>query len=617
MNYKQTAKDVLQHVGGKENIAHLEHCSTRLRFTLNDQNKANVPALEKTEGVIAVRMSGQCQVVIGNDVIEVYEKLTDILGGVPSGQNGSSNQPKEKQKVGTVLLDFIVGVFQPLVPAIAGGGILKSFLLLFSLLGLIDAKGQTYQILNMVGDAPLYFLPLLVAVTTANKLKVNPLVALSAVGALLLPNMTTMLTEGAQLFSFDLKNIAYAYQVFPAILSVLLYAQMEKLFTRISPKPIRIFFVPMMSLVITVPITLLLLGPIGFTVGQGFSAIILAMFDKVGWIAVAILAAVLPFMVASGMHKAMVPYAVTTMGNLGKEALYLPASLAHNIAESGACFAVALRTKDKVLRSTAISAGISAFFGITEPALYGVTLQNKRVLGSVMIGSFIGGIFIGLVGIQAFVLVGPGLASMSMFVSDDLPRNFMFAVIGFVISFVVAFVAAFILGKDRKKEETEQGAFAEKLGGDETFKSPVVGQMISLSDVEDEIFSSKVMGEGIAIIPTKGELYAPVDGEVSLLFETNHALGMKTANGVEILFHIGIDTVQLEGKFFKPLVKAGDRVKAGDLLIQFDLEKIVEAGYDPVTLAVITNTDKYDIKVTQLNEVNRQDTLMVVTQLGG
>ncbi|WP_249727178.1 beta-glucoside-specific PTS transporter subunit IIABC [Bacillus paralicheniformis] len=621
MNYTQTARDVLQHVGGKENIAHLEHCSTRLRFTLIDQNKADVPALEKTPGVIAVRMSGQCQVVIGNDVIEVYEKLTGLLGGSHSGQNGSSNQPKEKRKVGTVLLDFIVGVFQPLVPAIAGGGILKSFLLLFSLFGLMDAKGQTYQILNMVGDAPLYFLPLLVAVTTANKLKVNPLVALSAVGALILPNMTAMLTEGAQLFSFDVKNIAYAYQVFPAILSVLLYAQMEKWFTRISPKPIRIFFVPMMSLVMTVPITLLLLGPIGFTAGQGFTAIILAMFDKVGWFAVAILAAVLPFMVASGMHKAMVPYAVTTMGNLGKEALYLPASLAHNIAESGACFAVALRTKDKVLRSTAISAGISAFFGITEPALYGVTLQNKRVLSSVMIGSFIGGIFIGLVGLQAFVLVGPGLASMSMFISDELPRNFMFAVIGFAISFVVAFAAAFIFGKDRKTEETEkeaeQGVFAEKLGADETFKSPVIGQMISLSDVEDDIFSSKVMGEGIAIIPSKGELYAPVDGEISLLFETNHALGMKTANGVEVLFHIGIDTVQLEGKFFKPLVQAGDKVKAGDLLIQFDLEKIKEAGYDPVTLAVITNTDQYDIKVTQLKEVNRQDTLMVVTQLGG
>ncbi|NQD53220.1 PTS beta-glucoside transporter subunit IIBCA, partial [Bacillus altitudinis] len=296
-----------------------------------------------------------------------------------------------------------------------------------------------------------------------------------------------------------------------------------------------------------------------------------------------------------------------------------PASLAHNIAESGACFAVALRTKDKVLRSTAISAGISAFFGITEPALYGVTLQNKRVLGSVMIGSFVGGIFIGLVGIQAFVLVGPGLASMSMFISDELPRNLMFAVIGAVISFVVAFIAAFVLGKDKKVEEktNDQDAFAEQIGAGETFKSPVIGQMISLSEVKDDIFSSKVMGDGIAIVPSEGALYAPVDGEVTLLFETNHALGMKTDKGVEVLFHIGIDTVQLEGQYFYPKVQAGDRVQAGDLLIEFDVEKIMEAGYDPVTLAVITNTDQYDIKVQPLQEVNRQDTLMVITQLGG
>lgn len=236
-----------------------------------------------------------------------------------------------------------------------------------------------------------------------------------------------------------------------------------------------------------------------------------------------------------------------------------------------------------------------------------------------MIGSFVGGIFIGLVGIQAFVLVGPGLASMSMFISDELPRNLMFAIIGAVISFIVAFIAAFVLGKDRTVEEKtkDQAGFAEKIGAGETFKSPVIGQMISLSEVKDDIFSSKVMGEGIAIVPSKGALYAPVDGEVTLLFETNHALGMKTDHGVEVLFHIGIDTVQLEGQYFHPKVQAGDRVQAGDLLIEFDLEKIMEAGYDPVTLAVVTNTDQYDIKVQPLQEVNRQDTLMVVTQLGG
>ena len=615
MDYKQVARDVLQHIGGKENIAHLGHCSTRLRFSLVDDKKVDIKALESTPGVIAVRMTAQCQVVIGNDVVEVYKELQKLVGDV--GGEEAAEQPKEKKKIGATLLDFIVGVFQPLVPAIAGGGILKSLLLLLALFGILESDSQTYQILNMVGDAPLYFLPLLVAVTTANKLKVNPLVALSAVGALILPNMTALLTEGAQLFSFDLQNIAYAYQVFPAILTVLFYAQMERLFTRFSPKPIRIFFVPMMSLLITVPIALLLLGPAGYTFGQGFAAVILWVFKYVGWLAVALLACVLPFMVAMGMHKALLPYALTTLSGTGREALYMPASLAHNIAESGACFAIALRTKDKRLRTTAVSAGISAFFGITEPALYGVTLQNKKVLTSVMIGAFVGGTFVGIVGLQAFVVVGPGLASMSMFLSEDLPRNILYAAIGFVLSFVVAFVAAFILGKDKEQVQPEEEKFAEKIGKGETFTSPVAGKMIPLSQVDDEVFSSKAMGEGIAVIPSKGELYAPVDGEISMIFETNHALGMKTATGAEILFHVGLNTVQLGGEHFTPRVQVGDQVKAGDVLLTFDLEKIKAAGFDPVTLAIITNTDKYDVQINKQENVTHQDKLMVITQLGG
>ncbi|MCM3225795.1 beta-glucoside-specific PTS transporter subunit IIABC [Terribacillus saccharophilus] len=615
MDYKQVATDVLQHIGGKENIAHLGHCSTRLRFSLVDNKKVDIKALESTPGVIAVRMTAQCQVVIGNDVVEVYNELQKLVGDV--GGEEAADQPKEKKKIGATILDFIVGVFQPLVPAIAGGGILKSLLLLLALLGVLDNEGQTYQILNMVGDAPLYFLPLLVAVTTANKLKVNPLVALSAVGALILPNMTTMLTEGAQLFSFNLQNIAYAYQVFPAILTVLFYAQMEKLFTRFSPKPIRIFFVPMMSLVITVPIALLLLGPAGFTFGQGFAAVILWVYEYVGWLAVALLACVLPFMVAMGMHKALLPYALTTLSGTGREALYMPASLAHNIAESGACFAIALRTKDKRLRTTAVSAGISAFFGITEPALYGVTLQNKKVLASVMIGAFVGGTFVGIVGLQAFVIVGPGLASMSMFLSEDLPRNMLYAAIGFILSFVVAFLAAFILGKDKEQVQPDEEKFAEKIGKGETFTSPVAGKMIPLSKVQDEVFSSKAMGDGIAVVPSKGELYAPVDGEISMIFETSHALGMKTETGAEILFHVGLNTVQLGGEHFTPQVKVGDQVKAGDVLLTFDLEKIKAAGFDPVTLAIITNTDKYDVQINKQENVTRQDKLMVITQLGG
>ncbi len=615
MNYKNVAEEVLKNIGGKENISHFEHCSTRLRFSLFDNSKINKEKLEAISGVLAVKMTGQCQVVIGNEVIEVYDEIVKLIGHVEN-EGQSIEKPKEKRKIGSVILDFIVGVFQPLVPAIAGGGVLKSLLLLLALLGWIDSSGQTYQVLNMVGDAPLYFLPILVAVTTANKLKVNPLVALSAVGALLLPNMTALIGEGAQLIGFDVKNIAYAYQVFPAILTVIVYAQLERLFTRYSPKAIRIFFVPMMSLLVTVPIALLILGPLGFTLGQGFSAIILAVFEKVGWIAVALLATVLPFMVATGMHKAMIPYAVTTMGELGKEILYLPASLAHNLAESGACFAAAIRIKDKRLRSTAISAGISALFGITEPALYGVTLQNKKVLTSVMIGSFVGGTFIGIVGLQAFVLVGPGLASLSMFIAEDLPKNIINAIIGLAMSFVISFIAALLLVKDQAADKVETKEQVSLGDGEEAWKSPLAGELIPLAEVNDDVFSSKAMGDGIAIIPEKGELYAPAAGKITMIFDTKHAIGMETSNGSQVLFHVGIDTVQLDGKYFDPQVKIGDEVEAGALLLRFDLEKIVEAGYDPVTVAIVTNKEKYKIKVASLRYVNKQHTLMNVTGIG-
>ncbi len=612
MDYKSTAKEILKHVGGKDNISHFEHCSTRLRFSLKDMSKANVEILEKIDGVMAVKMTGQCQVVIGNEVVEVYDEIMKLIGYSFSSSDMSKSSG-EKLKPGAYILDFIIGIFQPLIPAIAGGGILKSVLLLLSLIGIMDSSGQTYKLLSFIADAPLYFLPILVAATTANKLKVNYLVAISAAGALVLPKMLSTLGEGAQLFGITIQNISYPYQVLPAILAIILYSFAEKFFTKVSPKPIRIFFVPMMSLLITVPLTLLFLGPIGFNLGQGFTHIILFLFAKVGWIATALLAAVLPFMVATGMHKAMIPYAVTTMGELGKEILYLPASLAHNISESGACFAVAIRTKDKTKESVAISAGISALFGITEPALYGVTLQNKKVLASVIAGSFIGGAYIGITAVESFVLVGPGLASMSMFISETAPKNFVHAVIGMLISFIVSFIISFILGKESDLEDN-RNLTSDKPSEDAIlFNSPIIGQMISLSDVSDDIFSSKVVGDGIAVIPNTGELYAPLDGRIETVMDTQHAIGLKADNGAEILFHVGIDTVRLKGQYFESKVKVGDRVKKGDLLLNFDLEQIKATGFDPVTIAVVTNQDAYKLDIQSKDQVNQTDHVMTIT----
>lgn len=606
MNVKETATAIVELIGGKENIAHLEHCSTRLRFTLKDNSLVQKDALEKVDGVIGVRQNVQCQVIIGNDVVEVYDEVMNVLGHELTADGGSEG--KQKQSWGAVLLDFIISIFQPLIPAVAGGGVLKSLLLLASVTGLMDNTSQTYQILNLIGGAPLYFLPILVAITTANKLKVNQLVAVSAVGALILPELTTLLTDGAAFMGFGLQNIAYASQVFPAILTVLFYAQIEKLFTRISPKPIRIFFVPMMSLVITVPVALLILGPLGFEVGTIFSAAIIWLHAHLGWVATGILAAVLPLMVVTGMHKAMIPYAVSSMSEMGAELLYLPASLAHNIAEAGACFAVSVRTKDQKLRSTAVSAGISALFGITEPALYGVTILHKRVLYGVMASSLVGGAVAGLFAIKAFALVGPGLASITMFVDEANPMNLVWALVTLGVSFAVSFVLVLFLFKDKTVENKTTVADPKA----EVLSKPVEGQVVALSEVNDEVFSSGMIGEGFGIIPTSGELIAPEDGEITMLFETNHAIGLKTRNGAELLFHIGLDTVQLEGKHFTPYVKAGDQVKQGQPLIQFDLDAIKAAGFDPIVICVVTNQENFTVKpIESTDERNEQGVLSI------
>ncbi len=615
MDYKRVAREVLKNVGGESNIAHLEHCSTRLRFTLVDSKKADIEALKAVKGVMGVIMTAQCQVVIGNDVIEVFDELNKIA--TFNGDKVQTPESGEKRKIGAVILDFIVGVFQPLIPAIAGAGILKAMLSLFVLFNWMEDTSVVYKTLYYTADAALYFLPLMVAITTATKLKVNKLVALSAVGALIIPNMTTMIADGATLFGMDIKVIQYTYQVFPAILSVIFLAVVEKLVTKISPKPIRVFFVPLICFVVVIPVTLLFLGPLGFVIGEGLTEIILTLYKHLGWIAVAILAAILPFMIATGMHKALVPYAVSSITNSGEELLYMPASLAHNISEGGACFAVAIKTKDSELRSAAISAGISAIFGITEPALYGVTLQKKRALAGVVAGSFIGGLVVGLAALKAFVAMGPGLAGMAMFVDKDNAMNIVWACVGFGVSVLVSFIVTLILYKDDEDKKT--AGKSDKIDTEDSqaitvkaveLTSPVNGQLIPMEEVRDDVFSAGILGKGIGVIPADGRIYAPADGRIDTVFETNHAITLVMENGGEVLIHVGLDTVNLKGEGFKPGVKAGDNVKAGDLLMEVDIDFIKSKGFDSTTVMVITNSDDFTIIPESGKQVKKGDSVL-------
>lgn len=594
MKYTASAKQIIEQVGGRENIVKLIHCSTRLRFTLVDFDKANLDALKQIEGVLgAVIASGQCQVIIGNAVVEMFDAINAELGQLDDNQK-AGNVPKQKWY--EVFLDYLVGIFQPLIPAIAGAGVLKSLLILFSTLGWMSDKSQTYVIFNFIGSAPLYFLPLLVAVTTAQKFNVNILVALATVSTLVYPDMVTALTKGTSLFGLHVTNITYASQVFPAILAVILYAFLEKYITKFCPKPVRIFLVPLLCMAITVPITLLLLGPLGFVFGEGIAKVILFLFGKFGWLATAILAAILPLMVATGMHKAMLPYAVSTMTSAGSEVLYLPASLAHNISESGVCFGIALRTRDERTRATAISAGISALFGITEPALYGVTLQNKRALVPVMISSGITGGIIGLFAIKAFALVGPGIASMTMYVDKNNSSNFMYAWIAFAIAIVLSFVLALFFWKDSESEKNIKDEDTKKVefdtsSAETTLEAPVNGQMMPLTDVKDDVFSSGVLGEGFGIQPLDGTVFAPTKAKVVMVYETGHAVGLLTESGAEVLIHIGIDTVKMNGDGFNVKVKENQIVAPGETLVEFDVDKVRNAGYDPTVVVIVTNSN--------------------------
>lgn len=613
MDYKKIANEILDLIGGSKNVATLEHCSTRLRFSLVDKSVVDVEKIKKIKGVMGVVDGSQFQIVIGNNVVEVYDTLLKIC---PLSGNQGIEAKKDDRKWGAKLLEFIISVFQPLVPAIAGAGVLKSVLLLLSMFGLLANDSTVYTALAAISDATFYFLPIMVAVTTANALKSNRLVAVAAVGYLLLPATTQALTDGMTLFGFAVKNVTYSSQVFPAILCVIFLSLMERGFNKISPKAIRIFFVPMMSLAITIPVTLLILGPLGYNIGTLFTAVILALYGKLGFVALGLLAAILPFMIATGMHKALLPYAITTYGQLGYEALYMPASLAHNISESGACFAVALKSKDENLKQTALSAGISALMGITEPALYGVTLQNKKAMIGVVLSGAISGMLMGLFVVKAFIVVGPGLASMSMFVDSANGSNFMYACIGFAVALLGSFIITFVLWKDSDSEVEEDVTVVESLTEEEKevniLVSPLNGEAVDLSTVSDEMFASKTLGDGIAIVPKDGKLYAPCDAEVVMLFETKHAIGLRTSNGAEILIHIGVNTVSMEGVGFTAFVKQNDKVKEGDLLIEFGLDAIKEKNLDPTVMVVNSNSTSYKVLNQSYGDVKTGDVLFDV-----
>ncbi|MGE6258424.1 PTS beta-glucoside transporter subunit IIBCA [Heyndrickxia sporothermodurans] len=616
MTYEKLAKNILDLVGGENNVTSLVHCATRLRFVLKDDTKANKGKLENTDGVITVKESGgQFQVVIGNTVPEVYKEIGKISNLLNDSKKADASTKERKGNIFGRAVDVISSIFAPLLGVMAGAGILKGLLLIASNLSWLDTSGTTYTILAATGDSLFYFLPLLLAVTTARKFEGNVFTALTIAGALLYPSIIALKTEGVDttFFGIPVTMMSYSSTVIPIILSVIVMSKLEKVCNRFIHESVKNFVTPLISLVIMVPLTLIVFGPIGVNVGNWIASAILAAFAFNPLIAGAIMGACWQLLVIFGVHWGLIPVFINNIAVYGRDGIK-PASTASVFAQTGAAFGVFLKTKNKKLKALAGSATITALFGITEPAVYGVTLRLKRPFIAGIIGGAVGGAIIGQAGTQAFASGAPGLLTLPIFYGPG-GQGFMGLIIGIIAAFIVSAVLTFILGfEDPVDEETITEEKEAKDHSDEEIVSPLEGTVIALSKVPDPAFASEAMGKGIAIEPTSGRVVSPVNGTVTVAFKTKHAIGLVSESGAEILIHVGIDTVQLEGKYFTSHVKQGDQVKVGDLLVEFDIEKIKEAGYEIATPIIITNSTNYkEIVTTQKESVNVKEKLLSLT----
>lgn len=628
MDYKKLGKIILEHVGGEKNVSNLTHCATRLRFNLKDDTKANTEALKNTKGVMGVvNKGGQYQIIIGSDVQNVYRAIND-LGNFESGNNSDSNEGHSKGPIVKVL-DTIAGIFTPIIPAITGAGMLKCVLALLVSFKVIDTSSQTYYILNFMGDAAFYFMPFLLANSAAKKFKCNSYMAMMMAGVILHPNFAALKTAGesVKFIGLPVTLASYSSSVIPIILGVWFMSFVEPIADKVSPNVIKFFTKPLITLLVTGPVLLIVLGPLGTILGDGVAAGISFLDTYVRWLVPLVIGVFSPLLVMTGMHYGLIPIGINNIATAGFDTVVGPGMLASNIAQGGATLAVAIKTKNKDLKQLASSSGITAVCGITEPAMYGVVMKLKKPLIASMIGGGTGGLFLGIMGVGRYTTGSPGLLALPGYIGTEGFTNITYACIGAGISFVVSFIASWIIGFDDPKENVEENKKVEdtntvleeeqeekqELVNKIKIASPANGDIVPLNEVKDETFASGIMGKGIAIIPKDGKIVSPINGIVQTIFKTKHAIGLLSDDGAEILIHIGMDTVQLNGEHFISHIKDGDKVKVGDPLVDVDIDAIKEKGYDIVTPIIITNTDIYlDVIPNKEGSVKSGDTILTI-----
>ncbi|WGD67850.2 beta-glucoside-specific PTS transporter subunit IIABC [Bacillus velezensis] len=604
MDYHKISKEILQLVGGEENVQSVIHCMTRLRFNLYDNAKADRSGLEQTEGVMGTNISGgQFQIIVGNHVPKVYQALMESSGLSYESANKTS---KQKKNVLSAVFDVISGVFTPILPAIAGAGMIKGLVALAVTFGWMSEKSQTHSILTAVGDGAFYFLPLLLAVSAARKFRCNPYVAAAVAGAILHPDLTALLGAGKSISFIGLPVTAATYSstVIPILLAIWLMSYVEKGIDRITPSSLKLIAVPMLTLVIVVPVTLITVGPLGAILGNYLSVGVNDLFNHAGIAAMILLAGTFSLIIMTGMHYALVPIMINNIAQNGHDYI-LPAMFLANMGQAGASFAVFLKSKNKTFKSLAFTTSITALMGITEPAMYGVNMRLKKPFAAALIGGAAGGAFYGVTGVASYIVGGnAGLPSIPVFIGP----TFLYALIGLFISFAAGMAAALLIGfEDVQSERDKASETPGVTAGGEIIHSPIKGEVKALSEVNDSVFSGGMMGKGFAILPEEGAAVSPVEGKVTAVFKTKHAIGITSARGAEILIHIGLDTVRLDGRHFEIHVKEGDAVAPGDLLITFDIEEIKAAGFDVITPVIITNTDQYsftDVKKSGMVKPN-------------
>lgn len=602
--YEQLTKEIIENVGGKSNINALTHCVTRLRFQLKDESKANDNVLKDMDGVVTVMKSaGQYQVVIGNHVPEVYDEVL-LQTGISSD---SALFEKKKMSIGAALIDFISSVMGPILAVLMASGMIKGVIAIAQFAGWIDAASGFYALLSGVGDAMFYFFPVLLGHTVAKKLKMDPFVGLLIGAGLMYPTL-----QGVDLKILGICiNVTYTSTVLPVILTTWLASYLYNALNKVIPDVIKTFVVPMLTLLIAVPIGFMAIGPVANQVSDGLASAIMALYSFNPTIAGFIIGSSWQLLVLFGIHMGLVAVALVQLMS-GQPTPIFSLSGAASFAQTAVVFAIWLKTKDKKLKNLALPAWISGIFGVTEPAIYGVTLPRVKFFVISCIGAGIGGAYAGFSGLMCYQMAGMGIFSVPGFFGGtmSIPTIVMHFVISNGVAMLFSGILTFILYKD----EATESAITDFKGIDkrEIITAPIKGKIMPLSEIEDEAFSLGILGKGLAILPDEGKVFAPVDGTITTLFPSLHAIGITGDNGLQILIHVGMNTVELNGAGFIAHVKQNDCVKKGQLLLDFDIDLIKGHGFSIETPIVITNSnDLKNVKETKSKSVAITDELLI------